>query len=71
MTDIFTARDRLMQAQMALMDWRAEAREALDAGGLEALNRKLQKPEYAAICDEAEKAAVAYWEIARGRKWPA
>lgn len=69
--DIFAARDRLLQTQMAVMDWKAKARDAQAIGGFAALTRELDKWEYGDICDTADSAAIAYWELTRGRKWPA
>lgn len=71
MTDIFTAHERLLRATMALMDFNAENLDMIRGGSLPPFERSTTHPEYLNTTAELWGAAVAYWEIARGRKWPA
>lgn len=59
MTDIFQARDRLLRAVVAEMDARA-AIDTDDFNGAAYMDAQTERLE----------AAKAYWELARGRKWP-
>ena len=75
MTDIFTARDRLVRAIMAEMDMNADLNERIAAAETRALGSgadvEYDEDAIHAATTEVVEAEIAYWEIARGRKWPA
>lgn len=69
--DIFTARDRLVQATMADLDNTAESNDALLAGDVALAKQIALSKKAFDLGAELRDAKLALWQLTRGRKWPA